>query len=158
MRLSLVSRSGAAAAAWLVTCVAVAGLTVAAAGRLQEAHGPKTVWNGTYSEAQAVRGQEAYRRDCAGCHLDTLSGADMAPALVGETFLKEWDGLSVGDLFERIRLSMPQDAVASLPRQTYADIVAYILKANAFPSGPSDLDHDLTTLKAIKFVKRSEQR
>src|SRR5262245_44040378 len=77
----------------------------------------KTVWDRIYSEAQATRGREVYRQECAGCHLDSLGGADMAPGLAGDAFLTTWNDLSVGDLFERIRISMPQDTPAHLTRQ-----------------------------------------
>jgi mono/diheme cytochrome c family protein len=114
----------------------------------------KSVWDAVYSEAQAVRGQEVYRQECAGCHLDSLGGADMAPAMVGEAFLTQWDDLSVGDLFERIRISMPQDSPAHLSRQAYIDVVAYILKANKFPAGSSELGSDLPRIKMIKIIKK----
>jgi mono/diheme cytochrome c family protein len=115
----------------------------------------KSVLDGIYTEAQAARGQEAYRQECAGCHLDSLGGADMAPGLVGEAFQKQWTDLTVGDLFERIRISMPQDSPAHLSRQAYVDIVAYILNANNFPAGSSELTHDLATLKQIKIVAKT---
>jgi len=115
----------------------------------------KSVLDGVYTEAQATRGQEAYRQECAGCHLDSLGGAGMAPGLVGDAFQKQWTDLTVGDLFERIRISMPQDSPAHLSRQAYIDIVAYILKANNFPAGSSELTHDLETLKQIAIVAKT---
>ncbi|PYR94394.1 MAG: class I cytochrome c, partial [Acidobacteria bacterium] len=33
----------------------------------------------------------------------------MTPALTGGAFMANWDGLTVGDLFDRIRISMPAD-------------------------------------------------
>jgi mono/diheme cytochrome c family protein len=112
------------------------------------------VWSGVYSEAQAVRGQEIYRQECAGCHLDSLGGADMAPALAGGAFQKQWDDLTVADLFERIRVSMPQDTPAHLSRQAYIDVVAHILKSNNYPSGPIELAADLAALKQIKIIAK----
>jgi hypothetical protein len=38
-----------------------------------------------------------------------LTGADEVPVLAGGVFLSNWDGLTVGDLFEGIRISMPAD-------------------------------------------------
>ncbi len=123
--------------------------------RAQPPETQKSVLGGVYTEAQATRGQEAYRQECAGCHLDSLGGADMAPGLVGEAFQKQWTDLTVGDLFERIRISMPQDSPAHLSRQAYIDIVAYILKANDFPAGSSELSHDLAMLKQITIVAKT---
>jgi cytochrome c len=114
----------------------------------------KSVWDAVYTDAQASRGKEVYGRECGACHLDSLGGADMAPGLAGEAFLTTWNDLSVGDLFERIRISMPQDNAAGLTRQQYVDIVAYILQANKFPTGAGELVHDLPTLKAIKILSK----
>jgi mono/diheme cytochrome c family protein len=125
------------------------------AGRLVAQSGTKSVLDGVFSSAQADRGQAIYRDECASCHLDTLGGADRAAALTGDAFQTEWDGLTVGDLFERIRLSMPQDSPMSLSRQAYIDVVAYILKVNGFPTGRQELETDPATLKAIKLVKRA---
>jgi mono/diheme cytochrome c family protein len=95
----------------------ICGAAVGAhASRLEQQSAP-TVWDGVYSEAQAARGKEAYRQECAACHLDSLGGIDMAPGLAGNAFLTTWNELSVGDLFERTRISMPQDSPARLTRQ-----------------------------------------
>ena len=34
----------------------------------------RTVWDGVYTEAQAKRGEEAYKRSCGYCHRDDLAG------------------------------------------------------------------------------------
>jgi mono/diheme cytochrome c family protein len=137
---------------WPVLASVIVGT---ASVRAQPAETQKSVLDGVYTEAQAARGQEAYRQECAGCHLESLGGADMAPGLVGEAFQKQWTDLTVGDLFERIRISMPQDSPAHLSRQTYVDIVAYILNANNFPPGSSELTHDLATLQQIKIAAKT---
>lgn len=114
----------------------------------------KSVWDGVYNEVQAKRGQELYRQECSSCHLDSLGGADMAPALAGEAFMTQWNDLSVGDLYDRIRISMPQDKPATLSRQAYADIVAHILKANDLPDGEVELGHDIALLKQVKILAK----
>jgi len=151
----------AAAAVWLASALAPIASSTAATAIISPATvatapaaPQKSVWDGVYTEAQATRGQEAYRQQCAGCHLDNLGGADMAPALAGDAFKTQWNELTVGDLFDRIRISMPQDTPASLPRQSYADIVAYILKTNAFPSGGTELNHDIAELKTIAILTK----
>jgi hypothetical protein len=82
----------------------------------------------------------------------------MAPAMVGEAFLTQWNDLAVGALFDRIRISMPQDTPASLSRQAYVDIVAYILMANKFPAGNDELSHDIAALKQIKILIKAPER
>ena len=59
----------------------------------------------------------------------------MAPRLAGGEFISGWDGLTVGDLFERIRISMPQNAPGSLSGQQNADILAFMFSVNKFPTG-----------------------
>ena len=62
------------------------------------------------------------------------------------------DDLTVGDLFELIRLTMPDDDPGSLPREQYADLVAYILAVNKFPTGPSEIGIDAGLLKQIRIL------
>ena len=110
-----------------------------------------SVWNGVYTEAQAERGSAGFSGHCASCHGAGLGGTGEAPALAGPQFLSDFDGLSAGDLFDRIRTTMPQDNPASLTRDQYADILAFLLKANGMPSGPKELDRRSEYLKAIGF-------
>jgi hypothetical protein len=59
--------------------------------------------------------------------------------------------LSLGDLAERMRISMPQDNPQSLSREQTADLVALILKGNRMPPGQTDLPFQTENLKMIKF-------
>jgi len=111
----------------------------------------KSVWDGIYTDAQADRGKQLYSDACASCHGPELTGGEMAPPLVGGDFTSDWNGLTVGDLFERMRISMPQNAPGSLTGQQNADILAFMLQANKFPTGPAELAKDAMMLKAIKF-------
>jgi len=112
---------------------------------------PKSVWDGAYTEEQAKRGEPIYAQNCASCHGPELSGGEMAPPLAAGDFLSGWDGLTVGDLFERIRISMPQNAPGSLTAQQNADVLAFILHANKFPAGKTELGTQSMMLKGIKF-------
>src|SRR6185295_16913738 len=88
---------------------------------------PTSVWGGIYTEDQAKRGAPLYAQRCSSCHGGDLTGGEMSPALADSQFQSNWNGISVGDLFERIRVSMPMDSPGSLSRQQYADILAFIL-------------------------------
>ena len=46
-----------------------------------------------------------------------------------------WNDLSVGDLFERIRISMPPSGPSTVTPAQKADIVAHLMNANKFPAG-----------------------
>jgi S-disulfanyl-L-cysteine oxidoreductase SoxD len=113
---------------------------------------PASVWDGVYSEEQAGRGQLLYVKECATCHGSSLSGGETAPPLTGSAFMANWSGLTVGDLFERIRLSMPEGRPGTLSRQQNADILAYMLSVNQFPAGKADLQKDTDRLKQIRFL------
>ena len=112
------------------------------------------VWSGVYSEAQAKRGEAIYVDRCASCHAPDLSGVDQAPALTGGDFTAEWNDLSVNDLFERIRISMPADKPGSLERQQVADVVAFLLQKNNLPAGQADLPTRAEALTAMKFLAK----
>src|SRR3954467_5216444 len=73
-----------------------------------QAQTSRTTWDGVYTEAQAARGATVYAATCAQCHGPTLSGAE-GPPLTGVDFASNWNGLSLGELFERVRTSMPPD-------------------------------------------------
>ena len=111
----------------------------------------RTVWDGVYNDEQAKRGEATYVEACSNCHGRTLEGQDMTPALTGGGFMANWDGLSVGDLTDRIRSSMPFDRPGTLSRQENVDIVAYILRFNRFPTGKDELPPQINTLKQIVF-------
>ena len=50
-----------------------------------------------------------------------------------------------------IATAMPLDRPGSLGPAANADILAFILKANAFPAGTKELSADNAALKAIRF-------
>lgn len=112
---------------------------------------PKSVADGVYSNAQAERGAAAYKKLCASCHGDDLSGQGQTPPLNGPDFLSNWNDQTVDDLFEEIQASMPGDHPGTLTREQSADIVSFILKSNQFPAGQTDLPSDAAALKQIKF-------
>ena len=111
----------------------------------------KSVWDGVFTEDQAKRGSALYQENCASCHGSELTGGEMAPPLSGGEFMAGWDGLTIGDLFERVRISMPQNAPGSLSGQQNADILAFVFNANKFPAGDAELPKEAGILKTIKF-------
>ena len=120
-------------------------------GTQETASASRSVWDGVYTEEQAKRGEELYRKECASCHADTLGGGGGAAPLTGGTFLSNWNGLTVGDLFDRIRKTMPQGSPGKLTKQQDADILAYLLSFNKFPSGKTELQKQVEFLKEIRF-------
>ncbi len=76
----------------------------------------------------------------------------MAPGLAGGDFNANWNELSLGDLFERMRVSMPQNSPGSLAQQQIADILAYMLEKGDFPPGDTELPPQAVALGSIKFM------
>src|SRR5947209_1814663 len=111
----------------------------------------RSTWDGVFSEEQAKRGQGVFIEECSNCHGRNLEGADMTPPLTGAGFTSNWDGLTLGDLSDRIRISMPLNSPGKLSRQENADVVAYILRFNQFPAGKEELPRDVQALKQIVF-------
>jgi mono/diheme cytochrome c family protein len=112
---------------------------------------PRSVWEGIYTMDQAKTGEIAYSKACSSCHGEKLEGAGISPPLAGSDFLESWKGSSVGELFDRIQTSMPADRPGSSSRENNAAILAYILKANDFPSGSKELPADAAALKEIRI-------
>jgi mono/diheme cytochrome c family protein len=125
---------------------------IAACGSLIAAQAPRTVWAGVYTEAQAVRGKQAYIDNCASCHGEGLQGADLAPALKGEDFLLRWSAQPVHGLATAIAKTMPLTAPGSLSDALNADITAYVLQVNKFPAGKTELPSDEAGLKSIDLT------
>jgi cytochrome c len=117
-----------------------------------------SVWNGVYTDEQAKRGEGLYLRECSSCHLEDLMGTEYTPPLTVDFFVSDWGlgALTVGDLFERIRTSMPKDKPGSVSRQEYADIIAHILKLNKVPAGQKELDEDAIVLKQIRMSAKPQ--
>ena len=111
-----------------------------------------SVWDGVFTDEQVKRGAASYQRECSNCHGAALEGGDMTPPLVGGGFTSNWNDLTVGDLFERIRLTMPLDSPGKLSRQQNVDVIAYILKSNAWPSGATELALDVGVLRQIRIA------
>ncbi|MEZ5288682.1 MAG: hypothetical protein R2712_28515 [Vicinamibacterales bacterium] len=109
----------------------------------------KTVWDGVYTEEQATRGAAAYSRDCSSCHQDDLAGDGFAPGLSGPEFAAAWEGLTLGDLLERVRVSMPPSNPGGTPVTDKVDIIAHILKSNRFPAGSTEMTAD--AMKGIQY-------
>jgi len=96
-----------------------------------------------YTSRQATRGDGLFRDNCVSCH----SSSEFA----GASFQRRWRNRAVGDIYEFVLYSMPDDNPGGLPEQTYADIVAYMLSMNDFPSGDAELPTSLDALMEMKM-------
>lgn len=124
-----------------------------------------------YSASQAKRGKALYGQYCSKCHLETLKGncpaenaavnqpyvcatrgnPPSAPPLVGDSFIQRW--YSVGDLYARVRWSMPGDNAGGLSAEDNLAIVAYLLQENGLPAG-GPLKDDAAAMKTMVLQEK----
>jgi mono/diheme cytochrome c family protein len=154
------TRRLSAAIVWLSIALATAAVVRADAGTVtsspMQSQTGATVWNGVYTAAQAKRGEAVSNRSCAKCHNADLTGGQDGPSLVGQEALAAWSGMTLGDLFDRIRMTMPADAPQSLSAQETADILAYALSSNKCPAGDRELPADVAALRQIRVTSRPD--
>ena len=115
-----------------------------------------------YTEAQAARGRVAFNRNCAFCHsmdakLSTPQDWEAPlPRTFGGKFLeKRIDSRSKKLLYPSVfyifarTYQMPTFNTHAVPLESKADIVAYILQANGYPSGSAELTTDTDAMKQM---------
>ena len=118
-------------------------MSVGAGAAVASTAQPTPVPGGVYTDTQARQGNLLYATHCAQCHGQDLAGVEQAPALAGAAFREKWKGAPLDRLFDRV-VSMPPAQPNSLAGSQYAAILAYLLRANALPAGPTALAADRT--------------
>jgi quinoprotein glucose dehydrogenase len=106
---------------------------------------------GVYTEEQVKKGAAIYKEQCAACHGEDLAGNDIIPGLTGDTFATNWTGKSVGELYEKINLTMPALNPGSLTGDQTAEIIALILSHNKYPAGKTALANAMEPLNSVKI-------
>ena len=92
-----------------------------------------------FTAAQVEAGKSAYNSNCAVCHGSTMTNGTFGTPLAGEYFKSNWGGRPLRAFYDKSQKTMPPAAPASLPADSYANIVAYILETNGFKAGSSSL-------------------
>ena len=133
-----------------VSSASVVVLLAVAAGTVLSGQS-RSVWDGVYTEEQAQSGGALYGERCALCHGASLAGSESAPALIGPNFSANWEGVTLGGLLERMRVSMPLDDPGSLSRRQNAEVLAYMLSVGQFPAGERPLRREAGALALITF-------
>lgn len=129
------------ASAGLAVCAALLGATsLAVNGQSQ-----KSVKAGVYTAAQADRGQVLFRSKCASCHAPNRFTDDL--------FYTSFAGKPMWEMFDVISDTMPEEAPGSMKPEEYVDVMAYLLRLNAFPTGDTELPVGKDALSAIVMEK-----
>jgi len=128
------------------------------AGQMLSAQAASSTRDGVYTVEQAQQGKASYGKQCSMCHRPDLEGMGQNLPLVGDDFLNNWDDQTLADLSTKIRTSMPASKPGSLTQTETVQLIAYILSANKFPAGKTELPIDPSKLKAIHIDKLSTKQ
>jgi len=105
---------------------------------------PRTIVDRVYSVAQAERGEQRFKTSCSSCHTPSSFGDGM--------FADRWDGQTMADVFEYVSSTMPENDPGGLKKEDYADVLAYMLRINAYPAGYDELPVDSVELKKLAIA------
>jgi mono/diheme cytochrome c family protein len=100
-----------------------------------------------FTQAQAERGASIFQSHCAGCHDLDARKARHPNTLAGDAFVRRWN--NVGELFDKIYLTMPADKLLSLDHEAYLDVTAFLARENGFAAGPTALTDDTAQQRAM---------
>jgi mono/diheme cytochrome c family protein len=141
----------------LLTCfasIALASTMVTAVLEAQDTDASVTIWDGVYTAAQAERGKATFDLSCSRCHNSDLSGSDRGPTLVGDKFLANWLDGNLEALFSFIRDQMPQGSANIVNDAGKADVLAYMLQRNNYPTGKTELTPDTGKLEMVQILRK----
>ena len=131
--------------------VLIVGGFLASLGVVVAAQATRSVNEGVYTADQAKKGEATYKEQCAACHGDNLEGSGPMPPLAGKDFLANWGGKTVGDLYEKTQTTMPATAPGTLTPEQTADVVAFLLSKDNYPTGSVALEGKVEPLLKIKI-------
>src|SRR5262245_3394403 len=133
-----------------VAVLIISGFVVSVAAALA-AQETRSVNEGVYTADQAKKGEALYKEQCSACNGDNLEGSGPMPPLAGKDFPANWTGKTVGDLYEKAQTTMPATAPGTLTPEQAADIVAYMLSKDNYPTGSAALEGKMEPLLKIKL-------
>lgn len=91
--------------------------------------------DGVYTEEQAKRGETIYLEHCLRCHGPKLLGGNEVGALTGPVFNGNWNGVPLGQMLDRVRVTMPLDKPSTMSRQQIADVLSLSSAITRSPRG-----------------------
>jgi mono/diheme cytochrome c family protein len=121
-----------------------------------------------YTRQQAERGRLYFYGSCNTCHTadsrtftpDDLvagrgflngRGLSLLSVVSPDRFAERWR--NVGNLYNKIRLTMPGHDARGLSNAAYVDITAFMLSVNGVPAGGSELTDNVEAMRAMTLVE-----
>ncbi len=92
-----------------------------------------------FSQTQVDAAREIYINECSLCHGKDLKGSEGGSSLIGDRFIEKWKNKNLVELYTYTQKYMPKTKPNSLDATTCTNLIAYILKANGYPSGTESL-------------------
>lgn len=129
-------------------------ITILVVNAVSVAQSDDSIWSGVFTAQQAARGATEFNTNCASCHSVDLRGNSNTPSLLGMSFMFIWEDRSLGELYTKMRDEMPSDRPGSLSRQSYEDLLAYLLQSNQFPAGEKELKASAGMLDRISITSK----
>jgi S-disulfanyl-L-cysteine oxidoreductase SoxD len=123
---------------------ATGALSALLAVGISAAEDPRTIVDRVYSVAQAERGEARFKISCSSCHTPSSFG--------GGSFAERWDGQTMAEVFDFVSNAMPENDPGGLKKTDYADVLAFILRVNAYPAGNDELPTDGDALKKLAIA------
>jgi len=120
------------------------GMSATARGGLATGDDPKSILDRIYSVAQADRGEQRFKTSCSSCHTPS--------EFVGGAFADRWSGQTMGEAFDFVSNTMPENDPGGLKPEEYASVLAYILRINGYPVGADDMPASKDALKPFEIV------
>ncbi|HUR36037.1 MAG TPA: cytochrome c [Vicinamibacterales bacterium] len=108
------------------------------------AEDPRTIVDRVYSVAQADRGEARFKTSCSSCHTPG--------SFAGGSFAERWSGQTMAEVFDFVSNAMPENDPGGLEKEAYADVLAFILRVNAYPAGNDELPIDPAALKKLEIA------
>jgi mono/diheme cytochrome c family protein len=105
---------------------------------------PRSIADGVYTEEQAASGETLYAEHCLICHDKKYF----------RPVIQRWDGQPLSMMYLIMSSSMPESNPASLSRNEYTDILAYILSLSRYPSGDTPLSTEGDALEQVMVAPR----
>ncbi len=133
---------------WAACALSFAALTGASMVRAEAVHeGTQgtTTNDGVYTKEQADEGKALFAEACEMCHSPgKFTGQEFKGSYVDRPLT----------VLNGAMAEMPLDAPGSLKPEQYAQLIAYFLSMNSYPTGTTPLAGDEATLKSITVAPR----
>ncbi|NDV01194.1 c-type cytochrome [Pseudoroseicyclus tamaricis] len=116
-----------------------------------------TIWDGIYTEEQALAGRSIYGQSCNACHGVRGRGTPGGPGIIGNVLDDKYFDVPLSAYYDYIHYQMPKGQPNSLTSEQYADVTAFVLSLHGAPAGDMELPADYDVLDTIIITHKPEE-